>query len=289
MTKPNKHLVQRIEEFMSQLPHDEFLKQCLYVYTKTHDIVAEHRRLRNQSVLLGKCLKARFGGGGGNPARQLLDAGMIDRWESEYIWALVDVYQALFNLIQIAWEDIKAELSFLSDDCPNSETDLLFKILGEHYDVKFKKCINGYTLTVTNVETAAKLTRSAVWKKQFDPNWLGEVEFSDKERLDAGLKERSKQFVWFPLILPICRESAKRDSSVKEQLRKLYQELSYFADKWAKAIHKSRHEQDPLQRFHSVRWENQILHIGCRGGGYRSFTELYTHLPELSSSIPNND
>lgn len=114
--------------------------------------------------------------------------------------------------------------------------------------------------------SAMTLTRTAVWKKKFDPNWLGEIEFSNQERLDARFKERSKYFVWFPLILPIYRERAKKDSSVKEQLRKLYQELNHFADKWAKAIHNSRHEQDPLQRFHSVRWENQILHIAILFG-----------------------
>lgn len=284
MAKPNKHLVQRIEEFMSQLPSQELLVR----YFTAHYLVAEYLRLKDQSILLGKCLKARFGGGGGNPARKPLDAGTIDQYEYDLIWALVDVYEALFNLVQTGWEDIQAALGSLSDECLSSETDLFLEILREHYDTKFRVCAEGHKLSVSNVEVAAKLTRKAIGGNPIKPNWFGEIEFSDQERFDAGFSQHSNNFSWLPLVLGICRESAKKDSSVKNQLRKVYNELAHFADKQATAIYKSRHESDPTQRVYSIKWENQIPYIGSKGG-YRPFTELYNLFPTLLASVPNND
>lgn len=284
MKKQNRLIVKQVDDFMSQLPSQELLLR----YFTAHYLVAEYLRLKDQSILLGKCLKARFGGGGGNPARKSLDAGTIDRYEYDLIWTLVDVYEALFNLIQTGWEDIQAALSSLSDECLSSETDLFLEILREHYDTRFRNCAEGHKLSVSNVEVAAKLTREAVWKKQFDTNWLGEVEFSDQERLEAGFSKHSNNFLWIPLVLGICRESAKKDSSVKNQLRKVYNELANFADKQATAIYKSRHESDPTQRVYSIKWENQIPYIGSKGG-YRPFTELYNLFPTLLASVPNND
>lgn len=284
MSKQSKPIEKRIEKFMSQLPSDDFLLR----YFNVHYLVAEHLRLRNQSVLLGKCLKARFGGGGGNPARKSLDAGMIDQYEYDLIWALVNVYQALFELIQMGWEDIKAELSSLSDECLSSETDLFLEILREHYDTRLRLCVEGYNLTVSNVEAASQLIKKAIGGNPLNPNWFGEIEFSDQERSAAGLSQRAKYFVWFPLILSISRECAKKDSSIQRQLGKFYQEFHCFLDKQAIAVQKSRHEPDRSQRVYSIKWENKIPYIGSKGG-YRPFTELYNLFPTLSASVPSDD
>lgn len=272
----------KFTDFGSQLPSEGLLRP----YRECHDLVVERLHLNEQATLLGQSLDAKFAVGGGNPAKRAWNNEQIDEYTYWLIETLTDVYHAIFLLIQTAWEDLQADFSLLGI---YDEVRLFCEVLTEHYDVKFKRCIDGYKLTVTNVEKTDKLFKQKVYPVLSNPIKVGEIKFSEQERADAGLLTETR-FFWLPMILKQCREIAKHDSIIKERITTVDRKLVEFVAKKASLASQSRHQSDSTKRMRSVKWENQRHYIGVRGGGYKSFLkELYTHSPALFTSLLNDD
>lgn len=284
--KRKQSITNKIEAFTSQLPREDLLER----YKKTHDLVAEHLYLRGQAILLGMCLKARFGGSGGNPAKKALQHEFIDWYEYSLIWSLVDVYQSIFNLIQIAWEEIQGDCAVVCDPCLSSETELFLEILGEHYDSKFKQAAKGYKLTPKNVLNTAKAARETVSHRVVKAD-LPITELSEQERLECGLPQRTTEFLWLPLVLQICEKNSRKDLVIAEQYKKAWKELSRFADTQEKAVLKSKIETDPSQRVYGRKFQDGTHYRGAKGGykpeklHNRDVTLLYNLFPALLKTL----
>jgi hypothetical protein len=260
MTSQRDRLVAEIEKKMASLPN----KQILARYQNAHaNLVDEFYRLRHQSILLGKCLKARFGGGGGNPCDDPLRKGLIDKYHYELIWGLTDAYQSIFTLIQMNWSAIKPAMLILEDGC-NSESELFFAILTEHYDMRLISCKDGFSFTPAH----AKNTATALRKKtsQLIIDTLADELSVDKKK--CGLMSNRKHF-WLLFVLSIAKENLTSNSFLSSYYKNCWKELSRLAD-----IHERWSSQHRNDRASAVRWKNGELAIGVRGG-YRSVTELY--------------
>lgn len=272
MKSQKDRLVAKIEERMANLPNQKILAR----YQNAHaNLIDEFFRLRYQSSLLGKCLKARFGGGGGNPCDEPLQKGFIDKYQYELIWGLTGAYQSIFTLIQMNWSAIEAAM-LLFEDGYNSESELFFAVLAEHYDNRLIACKDGYTFTPTHAKNTAKLLRKKTSQLTID----AVTKELPIDRKKCGLTSNQKHF-WLPFVLSIATENLKNNPSLQSDYKDCFKKLSHFADiqeRWA-----SQHRSD---RASAVRWRNGQLAIGV-SGGYKSVTELYETFSEFPLIEPN--
>ncbi len=272
MPSQREQLLAKIEERTARLPN----KQILLKYQKVHaDLVDEFFRLRYQAILLGKCLKARFGGGGGNPCDEPLQRGLIDEYQYEVVWGLADTYQSIFTLIQMNWSAIEPIMAILEDTC-KSESELFFTILTEHYDNRMINCKDGYNFTPAQAKNTASSLRVKTSKLIIDA--LQDEALIDRKK--CGLTSTGKHF-WLPLVLSIAEENLKKNSSLIPYYRACWAKLSQFADiheRWA-----SQHKRD---RAYAIRWRDGEKAIG-RKGGYRNVTECKKSFSDLFRSSSN--
>ena len=259
-------LIGRIEKHMASLPN----KQILIRYQNAHkNLVDEFFRLRYQSILLGKSLKARFLCGGDNPCDEPLQKGLIDKYQYELIWGLVDAYQSVFTLIQMNWTVIKPSMLLLEDGC-TSGVELFLTILAEHYDMRLMACKDGYNFTPAHAKNIAAKLRKKTTQLLIDAL----VDELPVDRKKCGLISKRKHF-WLPLVLSIAKENLKDNPSLHSYYRDCWGKLSQFAnihERWA-----SQHNRD---RAYAIRWRDGEQAIGTKGG-YRNVTELYTTFSDL--------
>lgn len=262
-SKLNKKTATKIQKYTKSLPTDELLKK----YFQVQDLAIQFLVLRKRSTILGECFKARFGGGGGNPADDALARGDVDEYERDVIWALVDVFQSIFTLIQMNWNSIKAENSSISEPFLSSETNLFLQILREHYDGEFMQCVDGYSFTPTQVKERAKNLRQQTDVVNLPKSVQAGMDMSQREK--CGLSDRNKYFYWLNRVLDISQERAKKDKTYKKYLLDFHVNVSRVAD-----IHEYWGSQHRLQpdRARAVKWKNKKKSVGCKGG----YQQLYT-------------
>lgn len=171
--------------------------KILLKYANTQYLLEAWFQQRDFSIYFGKLLKARFGGGGGNPAFAAWQTGEIDEMDYKCLNLLIDFYDSLFGLIQSSWHFIQLELQQLSQqivtDCPQSETQYFLWLIQEEFDARYRKTVNGYCFKVKDFEFEAKTIRNVCWKPELDSQ--------DREILKSQHKELPKTFyLQFALI-----------------------------------------------------------------------------------------
>lgn len=267
---------------MAQLPSDSLLK-----YATTQDLIKRWLKAKSHALWLGKCLKARFGGGGGNPAKKALKAGHIDQFDYTAILAVVELHATTFALIQTAWEEIQESISCIKNS-PNSETELFFEILREGYDIPFMRIVKGCKRIAKKGELLAKLGRNAVWQhsEAIDPDWDGMLTPEESAIVNPLLLNRS-DFSWYTFVTHICKEAAKKDIEIKRQLRRHFDAIGYVCDLLVQA-HRRERSLNPPRRFRSERWENGRCRIGKKGGFESAIeSEAVPSVTELNETISN--
>ena len=263
-----KKKFKKLIEITSKLPTADLLEQ----YKQVHqDLVIQFFVSRNQSQLLGQSLKARFGGGGGNPPQKSLDNGEIDEYECEVIWAMVDCYQSIFTLLQMNWEAIKKYLPKYIGDYLNavslvSETNLFFELLREHYDDNFKRCADGWNFTPSQAKHRAEILYRTV--EAIDKN-KELIPIGAKDRQKAGLSNKHRYFFLFSSVLNICKEEVKKGNQASIYYENIWRTLARLSE-----VHKcwsSQHRGE--SRARAVKWDKGKFLIGTKGG-YTSVTKL---------------
>lgn len=280
LTKKNTQLLGQIEPFMTQLPSKSLLK-----YAKTQDLIKKWLEAKSHAMWLGKCLKARFGGGGGNPAKKALKLGQIDEIDYANILAVVETLATTFSLIQTAWEEIEESISYL-DNSPKSETELFLEILRERYDLPFLRIAKGCKRSLPRGEALAKIGRDAIWQNCNNPNWDGTFS-SEQSAILTPLISRKSNFSWGVFVMDICRQEAKNDTEINRQLQKHFHAIGHVCDLLLQAYRRERNPNPP-RRFKSEKWEDGRCHPGKKGGfGLPLPDSPIPSVTELNESISN--
>jgi hypothetical protein len=264
-SKQRYETAKQIEVFMSDLP-----SSFLHKYATTKSLIAELRRLQDKAHLYGRCLKARFGGGGGNPLLRAWKSKEICDFEYKWIDRDISFLQALFILIQNGWDYIEPELKQSIIDYPNSETKLFFEVLKEEFDGEFLQKVNGFKLTAKQIEADAKLVENICNGHRAD---LTEEELKQRKEQNKKKGDTLLPNTWIVTILNICWKYANHDPVLKgklEDLDRIYAELAGMV------VVTSRKERsdDPPKIIRSVKWKNGLLYEGVKGG-FRPVTNLY--------------
>lgn len=262
MTNTSKQkLAKKIESFCWKLPTYQLWEQ----YRKTHDLSLEYWRLKGEAGLLGRNLKARFLGGGGNPARQAEQKGLINNFERRLIEAQVDVFDVIFSLLQTAWEDIKTATSNISDPCLQTERAFFCAILREHFDTRYTKAARGYKFTTRQALARAEILG---WR----PPPLCEIQpLTSQQRKQLGLEQVGNDFFYLPFLLTITEDLSKNDDAIAKHYLRVWEELKHFTNVQKNFVIESRKTSDPSKRTLSVKWSNGNFYVGSKGGYKRGF------------------
>ncbi|NES18143.1 MAG: hypothetical protein F6K41_04255 [Symploca sp. SIO3E6] len=262
MSTDKEKLAGEIDSFCQKLPTHRIWKR----YRRSHDLTIKYWMLKGDAQLLGKSLKARFAGGGGNPLRRAENQGKINDFERSLFETQTNVFEAIFALVQVSWEDIKAFTEDISDPCLETERHLFLEIFKEHFDGQLIRAAEGYKFSTKNAIERAKLLRSQmrIYVSQGE-----EKPLTPKQRHRAGLKT-GNDFYWLPFLLGITKSLAKHDSSIKEHYHNVWQQLSNFANVQEEAVLKNK-RVSPKCKVKGIKWEDGQFYTGTRGGYEKGF------------------
>ncbi|MGL4621490.1 MAG: hypothetical protein ACRCZS_20925 [Chroococcidiopsis sp.] len=246
-TKQNKQtLVKNLNQLVTTLPSN-YLKES----TKNVVQLVYWHFLQEDAKLLGECLSARFTRRGGNPARRYWQEGKITESQYEQINAQVDAWDLFYDLLQLAWDDMKRINLVAPQKFPfEQEQDLFFTVLTDHYNADFCECLQQYCkYSTANVEKAGKMIRSAFWKnKTFTPE--------QQQKFDKLVGNESEN-PWFIYATQFFIDLAKDDSVVAKKLEEYKKSLINSADLSVQSATRTRKSGNSL----TYAWHDNQLSI----------------------------
>ncbi len=252
-----REISKQIGDLVEHLPSKMLLK-----YANTQYLLEAWLEQKNFAVYFGKLLKARFGGGGGNPAFAAWQTGEIDEMDYKCLNLLVDFYDSLFGLVQSCWHFIQLELQQLSQqvaiDYPQSETEYFLWLIQEEFDARYRQTVNGYCFKVKDFEVEARTIRNACWKPKLDSQ--------DREILKSQHKERSKTF-YLVFALITAAKYSRVDSTLSYKLADLNRYIARLGDLAVSACRQER-QPNPPKRLGSYKISKGELFLGAKGAGW---------------------
>lgn len=238
----------------------------LLKYAKTDDLIAEWLSLNNRAKYMGLCLKARFGGGGGNPSLMDWQQGRIDKSDYLIIMSLVEIYDSMFSLFQSGWAYIYEEIKNF-DQYPNNEVCFFLNVVKQEFDYEFIRAVKGYKQNFREVEEKSKTLRDIIYKG----NWWTE-EPSSERYIDYE--------TWVSIAMNACAKHAKKDEAIKNLLDNFLHQCAKAHDLIAREAARER-RSNPPRRIQSVKWENGRRYVGARGTWKLAVTEVHKPNPNF--------
>lgn len=211
----------KVGQKLSRLPASEYLKRA-----STAALKSEFFRQRQFCTLLGQSLRAKFGGGGGNPVLMAYEQGEITKEFYQLLNEFSTCLQDLFVLFQIGWPYLEKGFSLL-DDAPTCERQLFMRVLEDIFNPMYQRCLKGYKQTVSKQEQFTRLGMESF------RTCIGSRDFMEspalrKKLLGIAQAENSQNF-WLDASIGIL-EMQLDDSSVKQQLLRVMNSLRSYLD-----------------------------------------------------------
>ena len=255
-------LSKEIENLTNNLPSKLLLK-----YANTQYLLDVWFQEKEFAIQFGKLLKARFGGGGGNPAFTAWQAGEINEFDYKCLSLLIDFYDSLFGLIQSSWHFIAGELQQLSTQVttnyPKSETQYFLFLIQEEFNSHYKKNVNGYVFKIKDFESESKTLRDVCWKPNLSSQDLAIL----KLQHNRHKKELPTTF-YLQFALITATTYSQVDSTLSDKLIELNRYLARLADLMASACRQER-KPNPPKSLISHKVDKGEFFIGARGAGWK--------------------
>lgn len=263
-------LAEDIEILCTNLPDKSLLLRA-----STPDLKIQFFKEKEKTSLLGQLLKARFGGGGGNLAKQFLNAGKINHETYHMQMSILNKYSSLFTLYQTAWVEI--EMVFINlENSPKSENELFLKTLEEFTNNNFLRAVNGYRFSIKEGMKIGKLISDINKRGQKDPDW--NFLLTDDEQIKVNeLKPGKPDDTWKNIALSVCEHAAKKDSSIKRALRRYINDDVYLFTLLERACY-AETRKNPPGLLHSKKWDDGIQKIRT-AKGFKPVTEVNIKRP----------
>lgn len=236
----------------NQLPSAS-LKQ----FITTIDLACEWRKNQKSANLLGHCLKARFGGGGGNPAKDAMKKGIIDELGYEIFENWTKIYQSLFTVYQLSWNDIWEVFKNIDDinnDRPTSEQQLFLTTIRDDRNNSFYSAVTGRDISIKTLEACCKQIVQSNIKYQCSEEsiFLNVIELSKYEKI---LPKFHLQNTWTDLAWFICHDVANTDTNIKKALKIYWNNVTALAQLMKSACEKEG-QNKPIGRVGGESWKN---------------------------------
>ncbi len=253
-------LRRKINNWCRKLP-SEYLQHLL----TTPDLQGLFNNQRYKITLLGQLLKARFGSGEGNPAKQVLKAGYIDESTYHILMAWVDSHESLFRVFQIGWEEIHDEFKHLKNS-PKSEIELFFECLREEIDGNILRATSGYNFSLKKGEVIGRLIRDVNLRGQQDVKWDFSLNSDELEPLQIiQCKVKWDLNSWKVHALYICQTQAKKDKVLHKALTRYVADNAYLFSQMSIAC-LAESKQNPPNYLQSYKWKNGSKKVRTKKG-----------------------
>lgn len=241
-----------VEDFMSKLPSDQLKKSAT-----SEPLIRKFLEEQEKAQLLGKCLKASFGGGGGNPAYRAKKEGRLSERDYQFLLKLVDEYIAEFFLIQTGWEFIQ---EFMEENLkpvvpnynyPKSETEFFFEVLKSDCDNGYLDYLRGFKLSIREAENESKKIRNILWK------------YNDSQTALRKVLESFRSNFWICLAISALSEHLD-DQGVRDKMTDYFRKIAELADFMGTALQRDRSSQKG--EWKSQKWRDGYPYEGVPGG-----------------------
>lgn len=234
----------KIQSCLAHLPSEHLL--ALATTKEQVRLWLAHRCFQNW---LSNCWQARYTGAD-DPLSRLLALGQIDSDNYERVWLLVDFYEQLWGLIQLAEPYVKAEFLRLGGDYPfKSAFELFAQIVWEDTNSTFSVCLKPYhEVSARKYEKAYRLAAKGCTES------LNPIEESNLH----GLLNQHQPCLLMSLVLLVSQQKAtRRRRALSSKLSMFYLALGKLCDKRATISRKAG----------SFAWKKGQIVEGSRYGG----------------------
>ena len=232
----------------------------LMLYINTRDLLREWKKQMRSAKIMGETLSALFFGAEGNPPRQLLEEGLIDKTSYNSIIAITKLLHKEFSIYKLGWHEIRIFFEKI-DDSPRSEVELFLSTFRDFYDQNVIKAAKGYTKTVFGAYKCSKIMRDILRQCLDDEDWTGRLTQEQAKNLQQNSCPRhlSKIDKWKIFALKICSDAAREDDSLKQAIREFYSQMLSIASSTTSATLRQR--KTSLGRHRSTRWKDGYLFV----------------------------
>lgn len=237
---------QKIARCLKKLPAQHLL--ALATTKEQVRLWLAHRCFQNW---LSDCWQARYTGAD-DPLARLLASDQIDLDNYERVWLLVDFYEQLWGLIQLAEPYIKAEFLRLGGDYPfKSAFEIFARIVWEDTNSTFSVCLKPYhEVSRRKYEKAYRLAAKGCTEL------LNPIEESNLH----GLLNQHQPCLLMSLVLLVSQQKAtRRRRALSSKLSMFYLALGKLCDK----------EASVRKKAGSFAWKNGEILKGTQNGTYK--------------------
>jgi hypothetical protein len=257
LTKKNEELVKRFTHFLENLP-SETLRELL----KTEALLKDWEKCRAYNYLVAKTWEAKACGFN-DPLESMVDQGEIDPFTKRLIWAIVDHYSRLWELVQVVEGYVSYACHRYQIDYPfTSAADFFMEIVKELEDSSFKPRLKPYAeISIKKLEKASKAMSNL-------PNGKTKI-LSDIKGWLAQL-EVSSDSPWLSFTLLVSEFLAKHnDRLVQARLEDLDRAVKRLSETNATGLRKRGSETWKQLKSHA--WINgEIVPVQGQGNIYCS-------------------
>lgn len=205
-------------------------------------------------------------GGGGNPAKEAMKKGAIDELGYEIFESWTKIYQSLFTVYQLSWNDIWEVFKNIEDinnDRPTSEQQLFLNTIRDDINNSFYSAVTGRDISIKTLETCCKLIVENNIKYQCSDEtiFLKTIELAKYEKI---LPKFYLQNTWTNLAWFICHDIAKTDINIKKSLKMYWNNVTALALLMKTACEREG-QNKPVGRVGGESWKNgHKYYIGDR-------------------------
>jgi len=199
-----------------------------------------------------------------NPLNQLLEEGVIDQWDYDYVVSLVDIFQRLWELVYFAESFIREEARRKHQPYPfdtkgNSSAALFIEIIRADANGTFQECLKYIEASVPKYERSMRLFQDSI-----------ETGLSQSQKLRNCMTSlagwgRPDNF-WLKFSLKVCQAKAKSNRRIEVKLHNLEQALQIWAGLVATACRKRPSTTWRLWRSYSCN-HSDLPKAGRKEGG----------------------
>lgn len=239
-------LEKKIARCLARLPSKHLL-----ALTKTREQMRSWLVQRYFQQLLSLCWRARHSGED-DPISGLVRSGKINQDIYDRIWLMVEFWEQIWGLVQLAAPYIQEEIEKLGLEYPfKNAFELFATIIWEESNSTFSVCLKPYyEVSALKYERACRLASKSC-KEILNPI---------EERRLHGLLNQQPNMMWMALTLSICHQKATRQRiALKTKLELFYVALGKLCDKEATISRKTS----------SFAWKDGKLGSGDKDGIYK--------------------
>lgn len=253
-------LAKKFASFLVKIP-DEKLKEL----AKTQALIEQWRITKNTNKYIAQCFKARFSGQD-DPIAHWKEQGKVKEMQWALVWRQVEVYEALWGLVQLTFSDIKASIEGIGLKFPFYKAfDLFLEITACKENLVYARHLESYYKnSVSEQEQLFKLTRNKLWS----PKGLSRQEQEKLNRLTQYFEGKQPwlEIAWFVFLF---KSSLDSSSLVTSKVREFKQKVAEESDLIVKIHSESRKGRLPGGKLKSELWLDGECKEGKRyGGGY---------------------